>query len=341
LKVAIIGSGWFGCHLAYQLIRRNIKVTLFEQNKAIFSETSGKNTSKLHLGFHYPRSKVTRVQAKLNFERFMEAYPQMVEDTLSYYAIAKEKSLIDFDTYLDILDATKLNYEKIPIEKENLVEVEGIIKTNEKNINIEIAKTFFTEQLKQAIKYNCKIETVVPNDKSVLVNGEHFDFCINTTNNHFLPFRKSHVIYEQIVIPLYKVNNQKLANASYVIMDGPFVSINPYYKNGKVLISTYHTIFSILKKSEHAPPKFNLEDKEIQKAVQKIEESVSHFYPNFKAETQLVGYEITNRTKNKDANANRECFIQKEHRIMHVFSGKISSIFNAEDAVIEWLDEKL
>jgi hypothetical protein len=239
------------------------------------------------------------------------------------------------------LDASKLSYEIIPLEKGNLFDVEGIIKTNEKNINNEIAKRFFSQQLDSSITYNCKIQSITPTSKSVEVNGEHFDFCINTTNNHFLPFRKSNVIYEQIVIPLYSTNNPLLSNASYVIMDGPFVSINPYYKKEQILISTYHTIFSILKKSLQAPPKFDLDEPEIQKAIRKIEESVVRYYPNFKLETQLVGYEITNRTKNKDSNANRECFIQKENRVMHVFSGKISSIFNAEDAVLEWLKEKI
>jgi L-2-hydroxyglutarate oxidase LhgO len=59
-KIAVIGAGWFGCHIAYQLIKKNYSVKIYEERNDIFCGASGNNQNRLHLGFHYPRSLITR-----------------------------------------------------------------------------------------------------------------------------------------------------------------------------------------------------------------------------------------------------------------------------------------
>ena len=57
-KIAIIGAGWFGCHIALEILKLNkFKIQIFERNKDIFNGASSNNQNRLHLGFHYPRSK--------------------------------------------------------------------------------------------------------------------------------------------------------------------------------------------------------------------------------------------------------------------------------------------
>jgi Trk K+ transport system NAD-binding subunit len=38
MKIAIIGGGWVGCHLASKLMNEH-NVTLFEKNEELFDET--------------------------------------------------------------------------------------------------------------------------------------------------------------------------------------------------------------------------------------------------------------------------------------------------------------
>lgn len=57
MNIAIIGAGWFGCLIADELLKRNYKVRIFERENEIFNNASGNNQNRLHLGFHYPRSK--------------------------------------------------------------------------------------------------------------------------------------------------------------------------------------------------------------------------------------------------------------------------------------------
>ena len=65
-KIAIIGAGWFGCHIAHQIKKKLNKfdIKLYEKEKDIFLGASSNNQNRLHLGFHYPRSKQTRLQSK-------------------------------------------------------------------------------------------------------------------------------------------------------------------------------------------------------------------------------------------------------------------------------------
>ena len=68
MKIAIIGAGWFGCHLASELKNDGHSILLFEKEKDIFAGASGNNQNRLHLGYHYPRSYITREQSKKGFK---------------------------------------------------------------------------------------------------------------------------------------------------------------------------------------------------------------------------------------------------------------------------------
>jgi L-2-hydroxyglutarate oxidase LhgO len=76
-KVAIIGAGWYGCHIGSSLKTLGFDVTVFEQHARPLHEASGNNQFRLHLGFHYPRHHGTRVQSRDGFMRFMERYPYL------------------------------------------------------------------------------------------------------------------------------------------------------------------------------------------------------------------------------------------------------------------------
>ena len=43
MKIAIIGAGWYGCHLALVLKEEGHDVTVFEKNSEIFRGASGYN----------------------------------------------------------------------------------------------------------------------------------------------------------------------------------------------------------------------------------------------------------------------------------------------------------
>ena len=63
MKIAIIGAGWMGAHISNVLNQKGYNVNLYESKSKIFSGMSGYNTNRLHMGYHYPRSQITRLQS--------------------------------------------------------------------------------------------------------------------------------------------------------------------------------------------------------------------------------------------------------------------------------------
>ena len=61
-KVAVIGSGIFGCTAALEL-SEDFDVTIFDRAGGILEGASTINHLRHHLGFHYPRSKETAPSA--------------------------------------------------------------------------------------------------------------------------------------------------------------------------------------------------------------------------------------------------------------------------------------
>src|SRR3990167_5616207 len=90
MKIAIIGAGLYGCHLALSLQKQGHAITLFEKNTDIFQQISGKFGIRLHLGPHYPRSASTRENCKKGFDEFKRYYPELIiEHDYSIYGLGE------------------------------------------------------------------------------------------------------------------------------------------------------------------------------------------------------------------------------------------------------------
>ena len=77
MKVAVIGAGWMGAHISNVLNIKGYDVKIFESKKKIFLGMSGHNTNRLHMGYHYPRSLITRKQSINGYNKFIKEYPNL------------------------------------------------------------------------------------------------------------------------------------------------------------------------------------------------------------------------------------------------------------------------
>ena len=142
MKIAIIGGGWVGCHLAHKLKDKH-DITLFEKNDLLFRETSYNNQNRLHLGFHYSRNSKTRQMCKDTFNQFINDYGFLTNKiTNNFYCVPKTKSFIDYATYLEIF--RDFNKEITDIKYND---IEGCINTDERHIDFSEASNFFNNQL--------------------------------------------------------------------------------------------------------------------------------------------------------------------------------------------------
>ena len=96
MKIAIVGTGWYGCYIAEYILDnfKNVEITMYDKNKDFFTGSSYYNQNRLHLGYHYSRSFKTRHLCKETFKLFKEKYYQLIDEVnKNYYIVSKESIL--------------------------------------------------------------------------------------------------------------------------------------------------------------------------------------------------------------------------------------------------------
>jgi len=87
----IVGGGFYGCEIALELRRLGLeRVVVVEREAGILRRASYVNQARVHNGYHYPRSMLTAIRSRENFERFVQDYAYAVDQGLTkIYAIAR------------------------------------------------------------------------------------------------------------------------------------------------------------------------------------------------------------------------------------------------------------
>src|SRR5678816_1590725 len=75
------------------LRERGGRVLLVERESQLLARASLRNQARVHNGYHYPRSVLTSIRSRLNYDRFRADYPDAVHESFDqYYAIARDSS---------------------------------------------------------------------------------------------------------------------------------------------------------------------------------------------------------------------------------------------------------
>lgn len=342
MKIAIIGGGIFGVTTAIRL-SRNHDVDLFEQNSDILQSASGINQYRLHRGYHYPRSTDTAISAKNSELFFKNEYSgSIVDDIDHFYCIANENSLTNKDQYLNFCNAVDLSFEETKLD---------LLNQNKIDLCVKVVETLFDPFLLKDICWK-KIQENNINmhmGKPVYLNDlDSYDYVIvatyagfNQTLNNFsdLQMNCQFELCEKPVVKLPNSFNQK----SIVIMDGPFMCVDPLGKTGNfVLGNVVHAIHhSNVGKIPVIPEEFrNLLNNGIIRNppitnFNSFVESGSNFIPDLNRAEHL-GSMFTVRTvlPNLDNTDARPTIVRKlKNNIISIFSGKIGNCIQAADEV--------
>jgi Trk K+ transport system NAD-binding subunit len=256
MKIAIIGSGFFGSTLALILSKRH-KVTLYEKKNDILQGASKVNQFRFHRGYHYPRSPKTIREIKESYNAFIKFYGKnILSNTYNYYAISKKGSKVSFKKYLKILNKNKLPYKIVNNHNYVSNKISGVIKSNEKIINYFKIK----KKIKILISKNKNLKLVLgskvdktllkPFDKVFIVTYQNNNEILKKLNLRLTKKYKFELI-EKIVVKLEK----KYRNKSFVVADGKFVCLDPYLGTHYHLLSD--VLHSKLEVKEGYYPKFN------------------------------------------------------------------------------------
>jgi hypothetical protein len=322
-RIAIIGGGWYGCHIACEMIDVGHDVTLFERHPRLFHEASGNNQYRLHHGYHYPRNYYTRRQSLEGFARFMETYPELTRPVdQNIYAVPRQDSLLDFRTYCTIMRESGLHVKEIA-SPEWLFNTEGRIQTDERVVLTSKAREHFTKLLER-VQYECP-SVIREENGNAWVNGSRYDFVVDATWGHLssIPVEVTH----QPTLMLYYWANHPFP--AVTLVDGPLCSIYPTED------PTVYTLSSV--KHTPLPRDMNVtNDREsllIQARKGEMESQISRYIPSFRDIFRYIGPQFSCKTKPVGLSDDRACRVFKNGRVISVLSGKIDGIFYAADKV--------
>jgi hypothetical protein len=339
MKVSIIGAGWYGCHIASILKERGIDVDVYEKEGEIFQKASSKNQNRLHLGFHYPRSFITREQSKEGYKRFIKKYDNLCKKVnKNIYSVDNHKSVIDFETYVSIMKSAELSFNIVDYPSKMFKNLDGFIETEEMVVDFNLAKAWFEKVLKDDIIVNTEIksEDIIECKEFISLQEKKYDYMINCTWGVFRPFDNIDIFYELCVTLLYRsLSNKEFA---LTIMDGEFVSLYPYSQNLYTLTSVKHTPLKKYKSMNDVKKNLTgIAEDEVSKVRNEIEKETLYYYPQFLENFSYHGYYTSIKTKLNVKNDCRQVIVESRGREIFVLPGKIDTIFYAEDRILSIL----
>jgi hypothetical protein len=322
MKIAIIGGGWVGCHIAMKLMD-NHQIVLFDRNEKLFSETSYKNQNRLHYGFHYARNHKTRNMCKDTFNLFMSDYGFLTKEVKhNLYCVPSKESIIDYNTYVEIFK----NFEKNKIDVE-LKNIDGCINTNERYINFELAKEYFNEKLKKIF-----VREEI-SEKKMKKLSQEYDLIINATNNSIKDYNSSDCFYELTISFVYSKTSEVPFDA-LTLVDGKFFSLYPYTDNKFTLTDVEYTPIKRFSSIENLNTFVSkIDNKFIKNRIKKIEKKVYKFLPNFNSYFKYNSYFLSTKIKVTDNSDIRYPIITKNGNIINCSTGKIQGIYIIENYI--------
>jgi hypothetical protein len=323
MKIAVIGGGWLGCHIASKLKETSHEVTLFEQTD-LFSGASFYNSNRLHRGFHYSRNKLTRELCYNTFDLFLKDYSHLVKTIPNnYYSVPKDTSLIDYGTFKTIFEHEQVPF--IETHVEYLNNIEGTIIVDEKYINPVKAKKYFKDKLKD----NIIIKNISGNDLSNL--SAEYDYVINTTNNSIKNIKDAY--FELSLALLYiKVDDKDFG--SLTLVDGPLFSIYPYESNVyNVTDVEYTPLYTSENLKDIVKYKNEFNNTLLDPIKDKIENKIKLYYKDFNSTFQYAGYFTSIKSKRNSVSADRSPIILRQGNIISCITGKIQGIYILEDYI--------
>ena len=273
----IFGAGIYGLYAALRCSEMHEKVIVLEYDEEIFSRATYVNQSRIHNGYHYPRSISTAKKASEYFDRFAEQFEFCIhKEFQQLYAISKKFSWVNRQQFFDFCKVTNIYCESIDsknILKEN--SCDGVFKTKEYTFDAGLLKKYLLDRLSEY--QNCTIlykSRVVKIDKR---GGDYYikkedgtliitKFILNATYSSInqiqglMEFRPFLINYELCEIIICKVS-EHLNNVGITVMDGPFFSLIPFGKTG------YHALSAVQYtphlKHEGNSPKFICQDDKV------------------------------------------------------------------------------
>lgn len=313
--IHIIGAGWYGCFIGNYLATKGVDYLIWEKDK-IFSGASGYNQNRLHQGFHYPRSYLTRVQSNRGFDLFVREFADLIFEIPKNLYVIDKGSIIDFETYKTIFEAEGYYFSEVNNACLPIGNYDGVICVNELGIcPIRSANYWRKKELRiqENVKVNIYDGALHKGYDKISKRG---DKIIDCTWGAFPDFRKDYYVEKFMVLRLLK--KKDIDFGALTLMDGPFFSIFPEDSSHR-----YYTLTCVaLGKIDE------MDERNLIEIVNCNLDYVRAMYTGFDDDFEYVGFYIGRKLKPKSDRADSRVLCSAVNNdVLTIFSGKIDAIF--------------
>ena len=342
-KVLVVGGGIFGTTASVALATSGFNVTLHEELDSIMKCASDINQYRLHRGYHYPRSKSTAQECLDGLKSFKRKYGASVVNgnVNHFYAISSRDSMVSKEEYLKFLYEMGLEY--------NVNEP-----FNGTDLTVEVGEELFdSEKLRVQVTQKMKGVgvNVVLNKHTTKEDFDDYDYVVIATYAKINELLDESIQYQYEVVekPVVKLPKE-YKNKSVVVMDGPFMCLDPYKDGYHVLGHVEHAIHSTnvgdypMVLNKHIVGYLNngvIHNPKVTK-INKFIEAGMEFFEDFD-KLEHIGSMFTVRTvlAHRDHDDARPTIVTQEaHNVYTIFSGKIGTCVQAANELVRRLQPK-
>ncbi len=345
MKIAIIGGGFFGTFLAYQLGKTD-DVTIFEQGTELMGRSALLSLCRLHSGARYPRDAISIAQAGTGYPRFLAEFAPYLRDvSRSTYGLRKEGHFT-FAEFKRNLAALPVRYREVsapPIFK-NPDRYETFLEVEEKIILVEQLRTHLIGGMKAKVVFGAEAIEVNAIRGSVKFRDQteqKFDRIINTTftnPNLGLPLEIGfHFAYS--IEAFVTIDSISKGTEGATVIDGKFVSLFPDAHARDTLASAVHRpVASPQNRMEFEDAwKRRVQICKDDKVLDKIiADAQTYFELGAVHDAKLL---ITPNVKQKTLHAGAASEVRAHAKVISIFCGNYASIYSVLDTIMPYLDK--
>jgi glycine/D-amino acid oxidase-like deaminating enzyme len=215
MRVAVVGGGLFGCTAAIYAARAGHDVHLFEVKPELMRGATAGTYSRLHRGYHYPRSPATGRESRRAEKLFRGEYgPAVIDSGDQIYVVPSRRSHVTVDQFRDFLDN-----EGLPFSEDG-----GVFQVTEPRINLAVLQQMVRQKVQAAhvhVHLNACVRQYDSFDRVVVATYATLNQVLGELG---LPAQEyKFQVVERPVVQL----PEAFRNTSIVVVDGPFGCIDP------------------------------------------------------------------------------------------------------------------
>ena len=337
LRLAVIGGGLFGATAAILAARAGYDVHLFEAKPVLMSGATAATYSRLHRGYHYPRSPETGRESRSAEASFRAEYGSAVIDGGRQFYIVPPGSKVSVDQYREFLDT-----ETLPFSEDG-----GVFQVHEPRIHLASLQALVRQKVKDAgirVHPGTEAHASLRYEFDQIIVACYAGMNRVLTELGFMPQAYKFQVVERPIALL----PPSFRDTSMVVVDGPFGCIDPLDDTPlHVLGHVVHTIHAETTGPWPTIPAHlaNLIDKGFVSdppvtRFREVVDDLARYVPNL-GDAQYVGSSFTLRAvlAHQERTDARPTLIDRlDPQTIRIFSGKLGTACRAAQQAVEALD---